>query len=73
MIKSNKNGRHNKTYKIYIESKFDGSLSRVWLDNKEEDALDDVINEFMTGTEVLELSGRDFSDPNDDKFKMKKV
>lgn len=65
-------------YKIFIESKFDGSLSESdceVYDSKEEaeDALDDVINSFMTGAEVLELSGRDFSDPDDYKFKIRKI
>lgn len=43
-------------------------------DSKEdaEDALDYVINCSMTGAEVLELSGRDFSDPDDYTFKIKK-
>ncbi len=65
-------------YEIYIKSKFDGSLAETdgeVYDSKEdaEDALDDVINNFMTGAEVLELSGRDFSDPDNYTFKIKKV
>lgn len=65
-------------YKIYVESKLDGSLDETdgeIYDSKEaaEDALDDVINSFRTGAEVLELSGRNFSDPDDYIFKIKKI
>lgn len=65
-------------YEIYIESKLDGSLAETdgeVYDSKEEaeDALDDVINSFMTGAETLELSGRDFSDSDDYKFKIRKI
>lgn len=65
-------------YKIFTKDKFDGSLEEAYDEiyhSKEdaEDALDDVINSFMTGAEVLELSGENFLDPNNYEFKIKKI
>lgn len=65
-------------YKIFVKNKFDGSLEEAddeKYHSKEdaESALDEVINNYMTGAEVLELSGEGFEDPNDYKFVIKKV
>lgn len=65
-------------YKIYIKSKLDGSLEEVDVENyqSKEDAkfaLDEAINNFMTGAEVLELSGENHENPEDYEFIIKKI
>ncbi|MBD8036630.1 hypothetical protein H9635_07740 [Solibacillus sp. A46] len=66
------------TYKIFMKDKFDGSLEEVDEEiyhskDDAQDALSEVINNFMTGAEVLELSGRSSLDSNDYEFIIKKI
>lgn len=61
-----------------MKEKFDGTLEEAddeIYQSKEdaEYALDEVINDFMTGAEVLELSGESYEDPNDYEFFIKKI
>ena len=61
-----------------MKNKFDGSLEETddEVYHSKEDAkyaLDEVINNFMTGAEVLELAGESFSDPDDFDFIIKKI
>ncbi|MFD1927053.1 hypothetical protein ACFSFY_03130 [Sporosarcina siberiensis] len=65
-------------YKIFMKNKFDGSLEEVddeiYHSKKDaEYALDEAVNNFMTGAEVLELAGESFEDANDYEFKIKKI
>lgn len=65
-------------YKIFMKTKFDGSLEEAddeIYHSKEdaENALDEAINNFMTGAEVLELSGESYENPNDYEFMIKKI
>ncbi|WP_373894674.1 hypothetical protein [Virgibacillus sp. CBA3643] len=65
-------------YKIFMKNKINGSLEEAddeVYGSKEdaEDALDEVINNFMTGAEVLELSGESYEDPNSYDFMVKKI
>ena len=66
------------SYKIFMKNKFDGSLEEAD-DEKyfsKEDAkvaLEEAINNFMTGAEVLELSGESHDDPNDYEFMIKEI
>ncbi|MEK4533122.1 hypothetical protein [Solibacillus sp. FSL K6-1554] len=65
-------------YKIFMKDKFDGSLEEVDEEiyhskDDAQDALSEVINNFMTGAEVLELSGRSSIDSNDYEFIIKKI
>lgn len=61
-----------------MKDKFDGSLEEVDEEiyhskDDAQDALSEVINNFMTGAEVLELSGRSSIDSNDYEFIIKKI
>ncbi|WP_191699617.1 hypothetical protein [Solibacillus faecavium] len=61
-----------------MKDKFDGSLEEVDEEiyhskDDAQDALSEVINNFMTGAEVLELSGRSSLDSNDYEFIIKKI
>lgn len=65
-------------YKIFMKNKFDGSLEEAddEIYHSKEDAeyaLDEAINNFMTGEEVFELSGESYEDPNDYEFMIKKI
>lgn len=65
-------------YRIFIKSKYDGALEEIddeIYQSKEEaeDAFDETINNFMTGAEVLELSGEGYRDPDDYDFLIKKI
>lgn len=66
------------SYKIFMKNKFNGSLEEaddeIYHSKKDaEYALDEAINNFMTGAEVLELSGESFDDPNEYEFEIKKI
>jgi len=38
-----------------------------------EEAMDEVINNFMTGAEELELAGEGYKDPDDYEFVVKRI
>ncbi|MGI2329144.1 hypothetical protein [Planococcus sp. YIM B11945] len=65
-------------YKIFMKNKFDGSLEeaddeKYYSKEDAEVALDEAINNFMTGAEVLELSGDSHEDSNDYEFMIKEI
>lgn len=65
-------------YKIYMKNKIDGSLEvaddeKYYNKEDAEVALDEAINNFMTGAEVLELSGESYEDPDNYEFMIKKI
>lgn len=65
-------------YKIFTKNKFDGSLEEIdgeiyHSQEEAEEAFDEVINNFMTGAEVLERSGRSCDDPSNYEYVIKKI
>lgn len=65
-------------YKIVMKNRFSGPTEEIddeIYENKEdaECALEEAINNFMTGAEVLEMSGECFEDPDDYEFWIEKI
>lgn len=65
-------------YKIFIKHNYWGDLEEIddeIYDSREdaEEAMDEVINNFMTGAEELELAGEGYKDPDDYEFVVKRI
>lgn len=71
-------GGEKMAYKIFIKSKFDGTIEEaddeVYQSKADaQDALGEVINNFATGAEVLELAGESFEEPDEYEFIIKRI